>query len=292
VRLFGSQQEYDALLAKLGVRLDNPAIFVPSRNLLASGSDLNRLAAELDSADAECRRLRSDLARLRKTLPERFEAERTRLLSSGVPPVQAERTLEEFRSKLRGEIAALARQADAAERKNSAVFDEATRRLFRTLRHEALHAWLTGRVFPPEDHHVPAWLNEGLAQVLESGVLENGALRIDAPDAESLALLKSDLRKKPLRLAELLRAEEKTFLVAHNGGGTDARRHYAYAWGLAHYLAFERRLLHEPALADYVRRGDARDDEGAALRRFEELVGEPLEEFEARWRDHMLRLRP
>jgi hypothetical protein len=227
---------------------------------------------------------------LKGSLPQRLAKEKQKLLAAGSPPVQVERTLQELRNKLRAEITVLSRQADAAERKNSGVFDDATARLFRMLRHEATHAWLDRSVFPRDHYEVPRWLHEGLAQVFEAGVIEGGVLRIDAPNADALAVLKAALRNEPLLLADLLCADEGEFLVPHGGGDEEARRHYAYAWGLAHYLTFERRLLHESALEQYVRPAEDHAAADARVRRFEELVGGPLDEFQTHWRSYMARL--
>lgn len=293
VRLFDARQEYDEFLTGLGLRLDNPAFYSAERRFLAVGSDLKRLAAELAVAEETTRQLRNDVSRLKSDLPQRLAQERRRLLAAKASPVQAERTLQELRNKLRGEITALSRRVDAAERKNNAVFDDATSRLFHALRHEALHAWLELHAYPDERYAIPRWLHEGLAQVLEAGVMEDGALRLDAPHAEALAALKADLRASPLPLSEVLRGDPELFLVFHKGGVESARRHYAYAWGLAHYLAYERRLMNSDALEGYVRRpqhlsGSASRDDSVA--RFEEFVGGSLAEFEREWRDYVTRL--
>lgn len=293
VRLFDAKQDYDDFLGGLGVAIANPALYSPDRNLLVLGSDLKRLGAETAAAEAQTRQLRMELARLKSDLPNRLAKEKQRLLDAKTSAVQTERTLQELRNKLRGEISGLSRRLDAAERKNNAVFDEATRRLFRALRHEALHAWLDRQAFPADRYDVPRWLHEGLAQVFEAGVLEAGVLRLDAANAEALAALKADLREAPLPLADLLRAEAALFLVPHGQSGEEAKRHYAYAWGLAHYLTFERRLLREEALEAYLRgepASSSADSPRDAIVRFQELIGGSLEAFEQEWRAYVLRL--
>jgi hypothetical protein len=101
--------------------------------------------------------------------------------------------------------------------------------------------------------------------------------------------LQNDLRSgRPMRLAELLSADADAFLPAHRGGDGTATRLYAYSWGLAYYSTFELSLLDAPTFADYV--ADEGDDR-SPIRRFEELVGQPLAEFERNWREAMLKLR-
>ena len=85
----------------------------------------------------------------------------------------------------------------------------------------------------------------------------------------------------------MLTAPDASFLVRHADDNTDRR--YLYAWGVAYFLAFERGLLDGDALTNYV---VPRSKAGSELTRFEDLVGEPLDDFEIRWRDFMLKLQP
>jgi hypothetical protein len=130
---------------------------------------------------------------------------------------------------------------------------------------------------------VPRWLNEGLAQVFETGQLDGDSLRIDAADRQRLARLRSDLAQQPLSLAHVLSAEEREFLGPHSS--SSSQRHYLYAWGLAHYIAFEQNLLASPRLDEYVASSARQLD---PIIRFEKLIGQPLAEFEKRWRAAML----
>jgi len=63
-------------------------------------------------------------------------------------------------------------------------------RAFALLNHEAFHAYLANFVVSGESRRVPRWLNEGLAQVCESGVWEGETFRIDSPDKPALATFK------------------------------------------------------------------------------------------------------
>ena len=168
----------------------------------------------------------------------------------------------------------------SAEEKFSAV----TGNMFRSLAHESFHAWLDTHVYPHDEHDVPRWLNEGLAQVFESGQLDGDSLRLDAPDRGRLAALREDLSSgQPLPLAQLLMASERQFLGPHAGG--TPQRHYLYAWGLAHYLTFHHNLLATGKLDKYVAQSSR---ELNPIARFESLTGQPLGEFESAWRAAML----
>ncbi|NIP84408.1 MAG: hypothetical protein GTO03_02155, partial [Planctomycetales bacterium] len=139
-------------------------------------------------------------------------------------------------------------------------------------------------------YDVPRWLNEGLAQVFESGLWEAGVLRLDAPDPALLAALQADLQgAQPLPLGELLAAPVAQFLVRHGQQAGRSHRLYLYSWGLAYYLIFEGRLLDSAALEHYLGAGQGQGDPQA---RFEALVKMPLGKFQAQWRAAMVGLGP
>ena len=65
--------------------------------------------------------------------------------------------------------------------------------------------WIAGGkviVYPPAEHRVPRWLNEGLAQVFETAVVENGVPHFNSPDPVRLERIRQALaatRKGPTR---------------------------------------------------------------------------------------------
>jgi hypothetical protein len=131
---------------------------------------------------------------------------------------------------------------------------------------------------------LPRWLNEGLAQVFEDAIFEADTLRLDAPNPDTLALLQADLRKSPLRLAELLSDSDAPFVASHESDHRSAKRHYLYAWGLAYYLIFGPARL-DPAKVDQLA------DRGAtSAEHLERLLGKPLDAIERDWRNTMLEL--
>ena len=157
------------------------------------------------------------------------------------------------------------------------------------LAHEAFHAYLETFVYPRRVYDVPRWLNEGLAQTFEAGLLEADTLRIDTPNAAALARLQSDLRgASPLELADLLNAGSETFLSAHAADAQAASRMYYYSWGLAYYLAFEQGVFGTPQFDAYLNPAEGGK---SAVERFERLVGKSLPEFQVEWRAAMLNLK-
>jgi hypothetical protein len=164
--------------------------------------------------------------------------------------------------------------------------ESATQRAFAALYHEALHAWLENRAYPADEFDVPRWLNEGLAQIFEVSLSPWGELRLDGADAARRRALRTDLRgPQPLALATMLTAEPQQFLVEHGGGSPASQQHYLYAWGVTQYLVVDRHLLGTRALDDYLAGRHKGTD---AVHRFEALIGEPLPDFERRWRRWLL----
>ena len=167
--------------------------------------------------------------------------------------------------------------------------------LQRRLYHEAFHAYTQEFFFVSaagsgsDDSSgrqpvMPRWLAEGLAQVFETAQFDTeDLLRIDAPDADRLALLQEDLASAaPLPLRHLVVADQASFLVPHDASGRTSQRHYLYAWAVAYYLAFEHPGFSSERIREYASSADP-----STVSAFEQLVGMPVDAFEARWRDRM-----
>lgn len=282
-----SMDEYRGFLARLGLNLENPACYLREPNLVVVGSDLATHAATLSQIEARHEAIHKELEGLQEALPERLAALGDQLRQQGHPRSHITRLLLIERRKIEDQLAEKQRELDRCDRENARTVRDIARRMFARLYHEAFHAYLENYVYPAQQYKVPHWLNEGLAVLFSGGLLESDTLRVDAPNREALDRLQADLLgDSPLPLAALLEADSQAFLLVDNVRAP-AQRNYVYAWGLTYYLAFERRLLDDPALTAFVT-----PSEGASpVRRFEELVGMPLSEFEATWRAYMLKLR-
>ncbi len=289
VRLYGSLDEYRAELRRLKLNITNPAFYSTRERTILAGSDLDTYARHL----AEIRR---DHEALRKTW-QQFDLDFSKQLPDEVAKLKAAGfTADEIKAEVGLRKARWKEQLEAQfntiaeqDRRNEGKFAEVTAQMFAQLYHEAFHAWLDNFVYAKSRQHVPRWLNEGLAQVFESGKLDGQSLRLDAPSPARLAFLQADLRRNPWPLAELLAAENPPFLEGHaRDGQQTAERTYAYAWGLAWYLAFHEQKLAGPALDEYVSPSSA---ELSPLERFEKFTGRKLPQFEKEWRRAILEAR-
>lgn len=282
VMLATDRDEYKTLLGPLGeALLLNPAVFDPATHRVLCGSDLRRLGTELQTAYIHHSQQLASL--------DRYE--------DGVRKLYK---LPELKRHLDA-VAAERKKVSDADRANGARFDAATRRVFAVLYHEAFHAYAGTFVYPPlkpDDvragkgiGELPRWLNEGLAQVFETSVVEAGELRADTPDRDRLNRAKEWVKGKnggPLvPLGDLLVTGRDAFLTSHADQKTAADRAYLSSWALAYYLTFERRAIGTPAFRTYL---TAVNSGGDAREAFAKLVGRELPAFEKEWHAYLLKL--
>jgi uncharacterized protein DUF1570 len=269
IYLVRSRAEYQALLKEQKRTILNPAFYDATLNQILCASDLQALGDQLEKVRRDHQQILDEL--------KKNEADLAKAYRGKIP------------AAIRDQLAAKRLEVYAANQKNEGIFKEATRHLFQTLYHEAFHAYLANFVYPPGEAEVPRWLNEGLAQIFETALVEAGELRVGHADPERLKRLKGKGRGELVPLTQLLRAGPRKFLVNPTSDQQVSDRYYLNSWALSFYLTFERRLLGTPALDRYVR-----DLKGGAdrLAAFEELVGQPLSQFEPAFRDYARRLRP
>jgi hypothetical protein len=269
IRLVQSLAEYRAMMRGEGRDLLNPAFYDPAGNRIVCASDLERLGDQLQRAEEHHRQVLEDL--------KHQEAELRRLYDGKVP------------AGLMAPIQKTRKQVHDAEVGNRIKFDKETPRLFQLLYHEAFHAYLANFVYSPAEAEVPRWLNEGLAQIFETAIVEAGELRVGHADAERLARVKTAVRRGELtRLTDLLRSGPRQFLVVHASDQRGSDRAYLTSWALAFYLTFHERLLGTPRLDAYVHALKRGAD---PLVEFQRLVGKPLPQFEKEFHQYLLDLR-
>ena len=286
--LFGTTDEYRSYLTSRGLTLENPSFFAVGDNLVVAGSNFSRFAQQLARARKRHEELRKEQAALNARFPDELAKLNTELRNQGMPSEERNRIRIAYMKSHEDQRDALELKIKSAERRNVAAFDEITARMFARLYHEAFHAYLENFLFPHQEYQMPRWLNEGVAQVFEGGVLDGDVLRIDAPERKRLESLQADLRDgNRLPLVAILTADEQAFLVSHIEGGETSARHYLYSWGLAYYLMFQRPVLNTTSLERFV---DSKSSL-TPIERFEKLAGMSLLDFEVAWRESMLDLK-
>ena len=284
VLLAPDRDQYRALLAPLGQSdLLNPAVYDPASNQVLCGSDLRRLGNELQTARIHHGQQLAGLTRYEQQLRKLYA-----------------------RAELERHLAVAAKERQrvvAADRANLETFDKATDRLFALLYHEAFHAYAAAFVYPPlppaevkagkGTGGLPRWLDEGLAQVFETAVVEAGELRADHADRARLERVQGALKGRNaaglVPLADLLVAGKGAFLAHHPDQRAVADRANLTSWALAHYLTFGRRVIGTEAFKKYLVAVNSGGDPRPA---FVGLVGRELPAFEADWHAYLLRLRP
>jgi hypothetical protein len=310
-RVFGDHRRYAAYLRQEGLAIRNPAFFDPETLQVVVSSDLGRLHQLESAVEAEHDQLlREQFPTDRASFADALAKLDEKLKHEGYTEAERSRINRLAAARWRAEHEALQKQVQRANSRNNDEVYRERQNLERRLFHEAFHAYSerelapVGRISNPshtiadpshtiatpsdtianptqKQARAPLWLAEGLAQIFESALFEaDDLLRIDAPDGQRLARLQEDLASAaPLRLADLLAADQATFLVLHDASGRTSERHYLYAWGLAYYLVFEHAGFTPERLKDYVASADA-----PPLAAFEQLTGMPLPDFEAQWR--------
>ncbi|VTT97813.1 Uncharacterized protein OS=Pirellula staleyi (strain ATCC 27377 / DSM 6068 / ICPB 4128) GN=Psta_3816 PE=4 SV=1: Peptidase_MA_2 [Gemmataceae bacterium] len=284
IMLATDRDEYKALLGPVGeALLLNPAVYDRANNQVLCGHDLRELGTRLQTARIHHSQ---ELARL-----DKYEGEVRKLY----PPPELNRYL--------GAVRAERNRVFAGDRENGARFDRATAAVFAVLYHEAFHAYATTFVYPPlppeavkagkGPGELPRWLNEGLAQVFETSVVEAGELRADTPDKERLARVKDGLKGKGgtalVPLGDLLTTNRDAFLASHADQKAAANRAYLSSWALAYYLTFGKRVIGTEAFRKYL---VAVNTGGDPRQAFAALVGKDAAAFEKDWHAYLLKLNP
>lgn len=265
-------EEYVSLLGPGAPRLLNPAVYDPVKNRIICGSDLRRLGEQLNGSRLHHQRQFFAI--------EQYEADIRKLYKD--QKQDQDRYLDMAKTQRQKIL--------AAELANDRAFDTATKQLFAVLYHEAFHAYAKSYAFP--DHELPRWLNEGLAQIFESAVVEANELRVGHADAERLKTVRDWMKvdgDKYLSIVELVRTDQNGFVAKHTDAKAASERAYAASWAAAHYLLFARKAIGNERFAKYLNEVKTGRDPAAAL---ELWIDQPPMEFNREWRDYLTRLKP
>jgi hypothetical protein len=287
--MLDSTAEYQALLSRLGYKLDNRACFLEKENLVAVASDLAGAASLAAKIQWQNEQVRLELERLQANFDARLKKIVTQMRRDGRPMLDIRRTQTRMLNDFKVQVEKKRQELKRAENANQEQLLRMAAQFYTRLYHESFHAYLENYVYPHGKHKVPYWLNEGMAVMHEAAVRDYDTLRVDAANTAMLKRLREDVRKgRRLPLARLLAAGPNEFLSHNNAPAPAAEQFYVHAWGLAYHLAIQKGLLGTPALDRYVEAGS---ENLPPVRRFERLVGMPLEQFEKEWQQAMLSLK-
>ena len=189
------------------------------------------------------------------------------------------------------DVKAKKKELDRCERQAAQVFQDGTRQVFARIYHETFHAYLENCVLSARDSTTcRAGSTRGWPSCSRAAFWRRTRLRVDAPNAAALKRLKADLSgPQPLASGETAGDRRRRLPATRTTPTRPASdRLYAYAWGLAYYLAFEKHLLEQSGAWPSTSRRRRRSSRPSP--RFERLVGMPLGQFERQWREYILSL--
>jgi len=286
IRIWADQAGYLRAVARDQPNLEHPAFYDPLTNRILAGTDLARIESE--AAD-----LRIHHAKQLGILTQR-ESEIQKAMGGRIPPDFAD-----IATRSRREI----RDAD---QKNIQAVRQSRTRLLQILNHEAIHAYLGNWVYDRQNRPLPRWLNEGMAQVFETGLIEAGEIRADWPDPARLSGVRQlirDGRFPPLR--KILADSPDHFLVRNdstsNNPETDpygqsereaSREAYLASWILAYHLTFGLKKIPGPEFDQYIESLAKAKGKAENFAAFEAWTKMDMDTFEKGMMDFIGKLRP
>lgn len=289
ILLFGDTDQYHHFLQKRGIDVRNPAVFFPHERLIVAGSALDKFSARL----AISRKQNADVLAQHASLDNQKRAwldeRRSDLSNRRLTQQEIESQLSLQLSQWQKQYEDLQRRIRQTNRRNSGKFDVVMRNTLRRIYHELSHAYLRSYVFPSQDFEIPAWLDEGLAQILEYAEIDVDTLRIDSVPRDRLEALQTDLlANQSLDLVRLLQADTNAFLASEETEFRESTTYYNYAWGITYHLFFRRNALAYGSLDKLT----GSPDSGSRREKFEQSVNTSLAVYASQWRADMLELTP
>ena len=216
----------------------------------------------VDSGERDARRIARHLSTIHGVFQAAFpNLVQERGVRTPVLGVRGEKGLEPFMGERAKRVAGVLRNG-SLRRDILIRTDLMGQQALTTVYHEYVHL-----VIHQNAPQIPAWLDEGLAEVWEDLDVSNPErIKVGRPSKVHLGLLRS---KSLVPLADLLRADHLSELYRD----PDLKSHfYAQSWALTHYLMMAEERKHAPSLERYVAMvGQGLDPLEAARRLFGDL---------------------
>lgn len=277
--LFRDSTTYKQALEQRGLTIVNPAVYIPERSEILVVTEWERLAAQLAAVRSKHQEQLRKLERYEALLRQHFH---------GQPPIAALEKIKSARLQL-----------NRINQENEAILERQLQPLFRLCYHESFHAYLDLYLFPGATQVIPRWLNEGLAQIFETAVIETGDIRIGHVDVERLRHVQELIKRKSLpKLIDLLQSQARHFQVNHHREAYASDHYFLASWALAYYLLFAQQKASSRETSSPVARQTVLQllqqlsTSSNPIEVLESYTGKSLQDLECDWQLFFLRLRP
>jgi hypothetical protein len=279
VLLYTDAARYKEVLQERGLTIVNPAVYIPDRAEILVLTDWEQLVRTYSQVLAKHEEQLREL--------DRYEAQLRQHYFGNPPPAALDK------------IRAARLQIARINRENEAILDRQVQPLFRLCYHESFHAYLDLYLFPNAHQSIPRWLNEGLAQIFETAIVETGDIRIGHIDAERLNKVQTLIRQGEMpSWRSVLESQDRVFQVNHRTESYASDRYFLASWAVTYYLLFgphrrpEKSADPLPAGATLTQLLERLVNKESPVQTVESYTGKPLDVLERDWQIYFLRLRP
>lgn len=157
----------------------------------------------------------------------------------------------------------------------------------RVLQHEGFHQFAVDHI----SSKMPVWLNEGLAEYFEDGLLTDKGLRVGFANARRLSSIKAAMKRgKMVPLDKLLKMSGKQWRETLIGDPDQSELLYDQAWSFVYFLSQEKQGKYQKSLVNYMKKVRAGHSSFDELQK--SLGVTDFKAFEKNWRLFLLKLRP
>ncbi|MBI1337596.1 MAG: DUF1570 domain-containing protein [Phycisphaera sp.] len=157
----------------------------------------------------------------------------------------------------------------------------------RTLQHEGFHQFAWARI----GQDLPTWVNEGLAQYFEDGILVRGSFSVGYADSRRLLLIQDALKnKREVGFDRLLNITGQQWARELNTDADKGALNYAQAWSVVYFLVHGQNKKYQPYFEKYLHFvGEGQSSEEAFKKAFGSNDTDP---FRKRWVEYIESLEP